>query len=481
MGEEEERIKSNKSNNLGFHSWWHKGRPRQESWGTSLITYKMYFTYSPHCTRPPEQGRGHRGCSSTRFWLPPSSLQLSPTQTSNPTHWGWAFSGWTFRCSGGFALGWQVECWECWESLEETFLGRKWIQSGPCSTPEVAHPRWCCNTSPKDTDIQVLGEQIPEEGECQRPSTETSFLVPASYILRWQPFLWLVLRSSVPPSSTASLVVRVWLVSLEEAKYRTPHLRKMTEETSEERSDKRFNLYQHLTFDIWHMSLVTSIALILFERLRVTLVTSIASMDWVKIQKVIRYIACNSTPWHRELLSGLTNSDFPGYQYHTIQFGCRPQQSMVVGPTVGVYSAQFLQWRCNYIGKKSLCSRCPLPGPHHLNTPAIVGTTNADWHADSSIVKYFRLWICLNHHHPLFQLRRDGANLQHVHTCNVLVASIHKKPSWYLSRGGEDMYCHQIIMEGPFEKFHLFLWKGVLWFLSEFVAAKLGWSLQIEE
>ena len=58
----------------------------------------------------------------------------------------------------------------------------------------------------------------------------------------------------------------------------------------------------HLTFDVWHLILdirhstfniqhwtpVTSIALTLFKRLRVTLVTSIASMDWVNMWKSCR-------------------------------------------------------------------------------------------------------------------------------------------------------------------------------------------------
>ena len=47
--------------------------------------------------------------------------------------------------------------------------------------------------------------------------------------------------------------------------------------------------------NIWtfalNQHLVTSVALILFERLRVTLVTSIASMDWVNIWKIMKTIS----------------------------------------------------------------------------------------------------------------------------------------------------------------------------------------------
>ena len=108
---------------------------------------------------------------------------------------------------------------------------------------------------------------------------------------------------------------------------------KMTGGTPEVSSDKSLTL---LSFDIWHLNiwtfehwnigtlehwkiwhsisinqyLVTSIALILFKRLRVTLVTSIASRDWVKIWKsgwIYIYIYIYNRPSSvQELLSELT-------------------------------------------------------------------------------------------------------------------------------------------------------------------------------
>ena len=58
-----------------------------------------------------------------------------------------------------------------------------------------------------------------------------------------------------------------------------------------------------------NLHLVTSIALILFKRLRVTLVTSIASMDWMKIWKSGLDIYMYNRPSSlQELLSELTKS-----------------------------------------------------------------------------------------------------------------------------------------------------------------------------
>ena len=53
-------------------------------------------------------------------------------------------------------------------------------------------------------------------------------------------------------------------------------------------TSKHWNIgtFEHSITILWNQLR----ALILFKRLRVTLVTSIASMDWVKIQKVVRYI-----------------------------------------------------------------------------------------------------------------------------------------------------------------------------------------------
>ena len=65
---------------------------------------------------------------------------------------------------------------------------------------EVVHPRWCCNRSPKDTDIQVPGERIPEEGGHRRPATEASFLVP-------DPYLTLTTCGNVKPIPDAKEVV----------------------------------------------------------------------------------------------------------------------------------------------------------------------------------------------------------------------------------------------------------------------------------
>ena len=89
---------------------------------------------------------------------------------------------------------------------------------------------------------------------------------------------------------------------------------KMTGRTPEVHSNKRFTCFKilHLTFDIWHSifiiqdsTLVISIKLILFQRLRVTLVTSIVSLDWVKISTTLQKLGRCASRRVRSVLKSL--------------------------------------------------------------------------------------------------------------------------------------------------------------------------------
>ena len=133
--------------------------------------------------------------------------------------------------------------------------------------------------------------------------------------------------------------MQIWICEYKTTEGRVQN-KKMTGGTPEVRSDKSqtlltfdilfltFDIWHltyyiwHITFDIWHSTngpmdqwtfdiwhfLVTSIALLLFKRLRITPVTPIASMDWMKIWKmgwIYRHIY-NGTSSLLEPLSELT-------------------------------------------------------------------------------------------------------------------------------------------------------------------------------
>ena len=113
--------------------------------------------------------------------------------------------------------------------------------------------------------------------EGRKPVQDLPFRTFGKLYTQWK--FWYLLKS---PNVLSQRIFVLFLWSFEE---------KFTRGTPEARSDKSLTL---LTFDIWYLTfiirhstfiqhLLSSIALILFKRLRVTLVTSIASNDWLKI------------------------------------------------------------------------------------------------------------------------------------------------------------------------------------------------------